>query len=270
MNVTEEQIDLLLNELLEHHGYDFTYYSRASLVRRINRLFTLDKFHDFDQFHSQLVENPDYINRFVEEITVNVTEMFRDSEFYKELASEVLPALGTYPFIRIWLAGCSTGEEAYSVAILLYEAGLLHKTLIYATDINPSVLEKARHGIFPLSHMKSYSENYIAAGGSEDFSMYYTANYEGVKFKNELSNRIVFSTHNLVSDGSFNEFHLILCRNVLIYFDRELQEKVFRLFDASMGTLGFLALGAKETLKFSGIFPRYRQVGKEKIWRKIK
>lgn len=270
MIVTDDQIDLLLDDLLERYGYDFTYYSRASLKRRINRLFLLDKFPNFDDFRSRLIADRNYINRFVEEITVNVTEMFRDSQFYQELASDVIPALGTYPFIRIWLAGCSTGEEAFSVAILLYEAGLLHKTLIYATDINPGVLEKARMGIFPLSHMKHYSENYIAAGGKEDFSSYYTANYEGVKFSDELGKRIVFSTHNLVSDGSFNEFHLIMCRNVLIYFDKELQEKVFRLFDASLSPLGFLALGAKETLKFSGIHTGFKQVGKDRIWRKVK
>lgn len=270
MTVTDQQIDLLLDDLLSQHGYDFTYYSRASLSRRINRLFLLDKFGDFDSFRQHLATQPGYISRFVEEVTVNVTEMFRDSDFYKELAREVIPALGTYPFVRVWLAGCSTGEEAFSVAILLYEAGLLHKTLIYATDINPGVLEKARQGIFHLSQMKQYSENYIAGGGREDFSSYYVANYEGVKFKHELRNRIVFSTHNLVSDGSFNEFHLIVCRNVLIYFDKELQEKVFRLFDASLTQLGFLALGAKETLKFSTIVPRFKQTGKEKIWRKIR
>lgn len=270
MTVTDEQIDLLLNDLLELYRYDFTYYSRASLKRRINRLFVLDKFRDFEEFREHIAGNPDYINRFIEEITVNVTEMFRDSSFYKELMQDIIPSLGTYPFIRIWLAGCSTGEEAFSVAILLYEAGLLHKTLIYATDINPSVLEKARLGIFPISHMKMYSENYIAAGGVQDFSSYYTANYDGVKFKDDLSSRMIFSTHNLVSDGSFNEFHLIVCRNVLIYFDKELQEKVFNLFDASLGQLAYLALGSKETLKFSGIHSRFKQVGKERIWRKVK
>lgn len=270
MTINDEQIDLLLNDLLELYGYDFTYYSRASLSRRINRLYVLDKFSNFDAFRGRIVSEPSYIGRFVEEITVNVTEMFRDSTFFKELSQDIIPTLGTNPFIRIWLAGCSTGEEAFSIAIVLHEAGLLHKSLIYATDINPGVLEKARLGIFPISHMKQYSENYISAGGVQDFSSYYTANYEGVKFNEELSSRMIFSTHNLVSDGSFNEFHLIICRNVLIYFDKELQEKVFRLFDASMANLSYLALGSKETLKFSDIYPRFKQVGKEKIWRKVK
>lgn len=270
MTVTDDQITVLLNDLLELYGYDFTDYAKASLRRRINRLYALDKFVDFNDLRIKVASDENYIKRFIEEITVNVTEMFRDSSFYRELREAVLPALGTHPFIRIWLAGCSTGEEAFSIAILLREANLLNRSLIYATDINPGVLEKARQGIFQLGHMKQYSENYIAAGGIHDFSSYYTVRNEGVKFSEELGSRMVFSTHNLVSDSSFNEFHLILCRNVLIYFDKELQEKVFRLFDASLGNLGYLALGSKETLKFSEINHRYKQTGREKIWRKIK
>ena len=269
MTIEDEHVEILLKDILELYGYDFTYYARASLTRRINRLYALDKFMSFDSFRGRIVSDRSYITRFVEEITVNVTEMFRDSGFYKELAEDIIPTLGTHPFIRVWLAGCSTGEEAYSVAIFLYEAGLLNKTLIYATDINPGVLEKARLGFFPISQMKQYSENYIASGGIEDFSSYYTAYPDRVKFKEELRNRMIFSTHNLVSDGSFNEFHLIICRNVLIYFDKELQEKVFRLFDASLAKLAYLALGSKETLRFSDIHPRFKQIGKEKIWRKM-
>ncbi|MES2513215.1 MAG: protein-glutamate O-methyltransferase CheR [Bacteroidota bacterium] len=268
--ITDNEIGILLNDLLESYGYDFNYYSKASLTRRINRLFTLDKFTDFATFRVHLLSDNNYIKRFVEEITVNVTEMFRDSSFYKALRTDILPVLGTHPFIRIWHAGCSTGEEVYSMAILLHEAGLLHKSLLYATDINPGVLEKAKSGIFPLGNMKSYSENYIASGGIDDFSSYYTANYEGGKFNQELREKMIYSTHNLVSDRSFNEFHLIVCRNVLIYFDKELQERVFTLFDGSMGKLAYLALGSKETIKFSDIQDKFTQVGKEKVWRKIK
>jgi chemotaxis protein methyltransferase CheR len=270
MTVGDDQIDVLLNDLLEIYGYDFTYYSRASLRRRINRLYALDQFPGFDAFRLKINSDSNYVKRFVEEITVNVTEMFRDSLFYEELRKEVLPNLGTHPFIRIWHAGCSTGEEAYSMAILLQEAGILHKSLIYATDINPGVLDKARQGVFSLKHMKMYSENYIAAGGLSDFSSYYTVNFEGVKFDDALGQRMIFSTHNLVSDSSFNEFHLIVCRNVLIYFEKELQEKVFSLFDASLGKLSYLALGSKETLKFSNIHAKFKQIGHEKIWRKMK
>jgi chemotaxis protein methyltransferase CheR len=267
--ISDEQVELLMSDVLEQYGYDFTGYSRASFKRRLLRLYSLDKMVSFAEFRYKISNDNFYFKRFVEQITVNVTEMFRDPAFYKTLRNIVLPNLGTYPFIRIWLAGCSTGEEAYSMAILLKELNLLQKTLIYATDLNPSVLEKAAQGMFPLSQMKHYSENYIAAGGTKDFSMYYTANYTVAKFDQELRTKMIFSTHNLVSDHSFNEFQLILCRNVLIYFDRDLQFKVLQLFDNSLENLGYLALGTKETTDFSPISKRYKRLETEKIWRKI-
>ncbi len=266
--IKDMEVGVLLNDLLELYGYDFTNYSKASIKRRINRLFTLDKFPSFAEFRYRLRTDPKYVKRFVEQITVNVTEMFRDPSFYKALREQVLPHLGTYPFIRIWLAGCSTGEEAYSIAIVLKELNLLYKSLIYATDLNAEVLEKAGKGIFPLSQMKQYSENYILSGGKMDFSSYYSANYNVAKFDDKLKSKMIFSTHNLVSDHSFNQFQLILCRNVLIYFDKDLQAKVFTLFDESLENLGFLALGTKETLRFSSIAPKFRQLTPEKIWRK--
>ncbi|AUD05733.1 CheR family methyltransferase [Spirosoma pollinicola] len=267
--ITEEDVDLLLNDLLELYGYDFTHYSRASLKRRINRLLALDKFPSFAELRYQIRSDAHYLKRFVEELTVNVTEMFRDPLFYKSLRTTVLPTLTSKPFIRIWHAGCSTGEEVFSMAILLKEVNLLQKTLLYATDLNPEVLETARKGIFALGPMKQYSENYILSGGTADFSTYYTAQYGHVKFRNDLAEKMVFSTHNLVSDRSFNEFDLILCRNVLIYFDKDLQQRVLSLFDESLGPLGYLALGAKETLNFSSLKPMFRQLEGEKIWRKI-
>ncbi len=268
--IEEENIDTIINDAFEVYGYDFTEYARASLTRRINRIYSLDRFPSFAEFRYKIKNDEMYFKRFVEEITVNVTEMFRDPSFYIALRNEILPKLGTYPYIRIWHAGCSTGEEVYSVAILLKEMNLLSKSIIYATDINPDVLEKARKGIFPLAFMKQYSENYISSGGRGDFSAYYSANYDGVKFDSSLAKQMVFSTHNLVSDGSFNEFHLIICRNVLIYFDKKLQDRVFHLFDKSLGLFSYLALGSKETIKFSAIHSVYKQVGKEKIWKKIK
>lgn len=268
--IDDEKLNLILTDVFDLYGYDFSLYSKASLKRRLNRLFILDKFLSFAEFRHKLKSDPYYFNRFIEEITVNVTEMFRDPTFYKVLKNEILPSLGTHPFIRIWHAGCSTGEEVYSMAILLKEAGLLQKSLIYATDLNSSVLIKARGGIFPLSQMQLYSENYIATGGSKDFSSYYTANYDRAIFNADLCEKMIFSTHNLVSDASFNEFHLILCRNVLIYFDQALQEKVFKLFDSSLGKLAYLCLGTKETIRFSKIQNNYVQHGKEKIWRKLK
>jgi chemotaxis protein methyltransferase CheR len=266
---SDEQVEILLSDALELYGYDFTGYSRASLKRRILRLYALDKFVSFAEFRYKLRSDLSYFNRFVEQITINVTEMFRDPEFYKSLRTDILPKLGTYPFIRIWIAGCSTGEEAYSVSIMLKELNLLKKSLIYATDINPVVLEKASTAMFPLSKMKQYSENYIAAGGSEDFSNYYSANYSLAKLNDDLKSKIIFSTHNLVSDNSFNEFQLILCRNVLIYFDRDLQVKVFDLFDNSLENLGYIGLGTKETLDFSHISKKYKKLDSKKIWRKI-
>lgn len=266
----DKEISILLNDLLELYGYDFTNYSKASITRRINRLFSLDRFPSFAEFRYRLKNDPDYFRRFIEQITVPVTEMFRDPSFYRTLRDEILPVLGTYPLIRIWHAGCATGEEVYSMAILLKEANLLHKSLLYATDLNPEVLERARKGIFPLSQMKQYSENYIQSGGKSEFSSYYTANYDKAIFDQTLGAKMIFATHNLVSDHSFNEFQLILCRNVLIYFDKTLQSKVFQLFEESLDHLGFLALGSKETLRFSDIAPLFKQVNqKEKIWRKV-
>lgn len=266
---SDEQVELLLSDALELYGYDFTGYSRASLKRRILRLYVLDRFVSFAEFRYKMRSELSYFNRFVEQITINVTEMFRDPEFYKSLRTDILPKLGTYPFIRIWIAGCSTGEEAYSVSIILKELNLLKKALIYATDINPAVLEKASTAMFPLGKMKQYSENYIASGGPENFSNYYSANYSLAKLNDELKNKIIFSTHNLVSDNSFNEFQLILCRNVLIYFDRDLQIKVFDLFDSSLEHLGYIGLGTKETLDFSHISKKYKKLDSKKIWRKI-
>jgi chemotaxis protein methyltransferase CheR len=270
ISLTDEQVDELLNDVLDIWGYDFSDYSRASLLRRLNRLIVLDNFPSFAEFRFRVRSDRDYLKRFIEEITVNVTEMFRDPAFYMALREHVLPAIASRPFIRIWHAGCSTGEEVYSMAILLHEAKLLHKTLLYATDLNAEVVEKAKLGIFPMAQMKDYSENYIGSGGTQDFSSYYTAKYDRVIFKDWLSERMIFATHNLVSDSSFNEFQLIMCRNVLIYFDKNLQNRVFHLFDNSLESLGFLALGAKETLKFSTVTKRYRQLVKEKIWRKEK
>jgi chemotaxis protein methyltransferase CheR len=266
--IKDAEVNLLLTDLMDLYGYDFTDYSKASLKRRINRLLMLDKFPSFAELRFRVKTDEAYLKRFVEEITVNVTEMFRDPGFYRCLRDKVLKVLATYPLIRIWHAGCSTGEEVYSMAILLQEANLLHKSLLYATDLNPDVLEKGRRGIYPLGNMKQYSENYILSGGMLDFSTYYTAKYDHAIFNKELSRKMIFATHNLVSDRSFNEFQLILCRNVLIYFDKELQDRVLMLFDQSLESLGFLALGSKETIRFSPVAGNFTQLDKEKIWRK--
>lgn len=267
--IKDEEVEYLIKDVYDMYGYDFSEYSRASFKRRVNRICLIDRFTSFAELRYTILNDPEYLKRFIEEITVNVTEMFRDPQFFKTLREKILPQLGTYPLIRIWVAGCSTGEEAYSMAILLKEANLYQKSLIYGTDLNPSVLETARAGVFPLQQMKLYSENYIQSGGKKDFSDYYAANYDSVKFDKSLQEKLILSTHNLVSDSSFNSFQLIICRNVLIYFDRGLQERVFRLFDNSLENLGFLALGAKETIRFSKLDRNYHQVDDQKIWKKV-
>lgn len=270
IQLSDADLEIILNDLIELYGYDFTNYSQASLKRRITRLMSNDRVLSFAEFRYRIKSDKVYFQRFIEQITVNVTEMFRDVAFYKSLREDVLPILATRPMIRIWHAGCSTGEEVYSMAILLHEANLLNKSLLYATDINPAVLEKVRAGIFSLSQMKQYSENYIQSGGKKDFSSYYTAQYNSAKFDDFLGKKIVLATHNLVSDGSFNEFQLILCRNVMIYFDKPLQDRALRLFYNSLELLGFLALGSKETLKFTDVASHFKQLeNKEKIWRKL-
>ena len=268
--IEDIELETFINDVYEYYGFDLGGYSRASLKRRVSRIMNPDGFSSFYDFLSKVKYDADYYMRAIDELTVNVTEMFRDPSFYKVLRNEILPLLATKPFIRIWHAGCSSGEEVYSMAILLQEAGLLHKSILYATDINTKVLESAKKGIFPLRMMKDYSENYRDSGGQEDFSNYYIANYGNVKFSEDLIKKMVFSQHNLVSDTSFNEFDMIFCRNVLIYFDNELQTRVINLFDQSLAVLGFLALGTKETIKYSIAEGKYKQVKKEKLWRKIK
>jgi chemotaxis protein methyltransferase CheR len=270
MSIQDEELQLLLHDMIDRYGYDFTGYSEASLKRRITYFMIRDHVQDISRLRS-LIANVDYFRLLVEALTVNVTEMLRDPVFYKTIREKVLPVLSTYPYIRIWHAGCSTGEEVYSMAILLKEAGILHKSRLYATDINPHAIERAKSGIFPASQMQKYSENYIQAGGNTDFSSYYSANYNLAKFDESLSEKMIFATHNLVSDSSFNEFQLILCRNTLIYFTKQLQSRVLELFDHSLDLLGFLGLGNKESLRFSGIESKFKQiVPGQKIWRKQK
>ena len=211
------------------------------------------------------------LERLLLDLSVSVTSMFRDPGFYQVFRNEVVPLLRTYPFIRLWHAGCSTGEEVYSTAIVLEEEGLLDRARIYATDINDNVLQRARAGIFPLERMQEYTENYIRAGGKRSFSVYYTAKYDGALFSPALTRNTVFAQHNLVTDRSFSEFNVIFCRNVLIYFDRDLQNRLHSLFYESLVTFGLLALGSKESLRFSQYEDCYERLdAREKIYRKIK
>jgi chemotaxis protein methyltransferase CheR len=205
------------------------------------------------------------------DLSINVTAMFRDPTFYGAFREKVVPVLRTYPFARIWVAGCSTGEEVYSLAILLAEEELRDRARIYATDINEAVLEQARAGVFQLDRMQEYTRNYIRAGGKRAFSEYYVAAYDGAQFQRSLAENVVFAQHNLVSDGSFNEFHVIVCRNVMIYFDRPLQDRVHRLFYDSLATFGVLALGHKESIRFSQHEDCYQELDPlEKLYRKVR
>jgi len=264
-----QDFEQLLHLLLHVYGYDFSGYSKASLLRRIYKFMEIHDVHDGQKLIQLLAGDTSVFHSFLETITVNVTEMFRDPGFYKSIREKVLPVLATYPQINIWHAGCSTGEEVFSLCILLHEAGLLHRTRIYATDINGSYLERARTGVLPMTHMREYTLNYQQSGCTGDFSDYYTALYDHVLIHKEIRDRVVFLQHNLVTDRSFNEFQLILCRNVMIYFNKQLQNRVLKLFHDSLSSLGFIGLGMKESLLFSEYRSKYTVVdGSVKIFRK--
>ncbi|HJT72595.1 MAG TPA: protein-glutamate O-methyltransferase CheR [Chitinophaga sp.] len=259
----------VINILKLQYGYDFTGYAHASIRRRISRFMTYMQLATIFDLKYRLVNDEECFDRMVQYITVNVTEMFRDPHFYRTLREQVLPKLAAYPNIKIWHAGCSTGEEVFSMAILLEEAGLLNRSRIYATDLNPVNLEKASSGILPLNNMRDYTQNYIQSGGLNDFSNYYVARYDNVLIKKELRKHITFFQHNLVTDKVFNEFHLVCCRNVLIYFNRSLQNSVLKLFHDSLSSRGYLAMGIKETMKFADIHEQFETVHMQhKIYRR--
>lgn len=265
------EIELLLEGVFRHYGFDFRSYAYASIRRRLWKRVEAEDLRTVSQLQARILHDPDAMERLLLDLSVNVTAMFRDPSFYKEFRTRVAPLLRTYPFIRVWHAGCSTGEEVFSMAILLEEEGLYDRSRIYATDINDMVLQRARQGIFPLDRMQEYTDHYIRAGGTRSFSEYYTAKYDGALFAPALSRNMVFSQHNLVTDRSFSEFHVIFCRNVLIYFDKTLQHHVHTLFYESLVTFGVLALGSKESLKFSEYEPCYEKLSaSEKLYRKTR
>ncbi len=264
------EIELLLEGVYRHYGFDFRSYAYASIRRRLWKRVEGEGLRTISDLQARIFHDADAMERLLLDLSVNVTAMFRDPSFYQEFRQRVIPLLRTYPFIRIWHAGCSTGEEVFSMAILLEEEGLYDRARLYATDINDVVLQRAKQGIFPLDRMQEYTDNYIKAGGARSFSEYYTAKYDGALFSPALTRNIVFSQHNLVTDRSFSEFNVILCRNVLIYFDRKLQATVHRLFYDSLVNFGILGLGGKESLKFSQYETCYEQIASEKIYRKVR
>lgn len=264
------EIDLLLEAVYRRYGFDFRNYARASLRRRLSRRRDLEGIATISGLLERLLHDPDCMERLLLDLSINVTAMFRDPGFYRAFRERVVPVLRTYPFLRIWNAGCSTGEETYSLAVLLAEEGLLDRTRIYATDINQSVLARARDGVFPLEKMREYTENYLAAGGTRAFSEYYVAAYDGVRFDPALVANVVFAQHNLVADRSFNEFQVVICRNVLIYFDKTLQDRVHRLFHDSLSRFGILVLGQKESVSFTPHEHDYQALDDaHRIYRKV-
>lgn len=264
-----------LRELLESirfvYGYDFTEYAQASVRRRIESFMNSRKIAAVPELGKIILQDEKQFELFIREVSVTVTEMFRDPSFYKILREKVLQRLATYPFIKIWIAGCATGEEVYSVAILLKEENLLNRSLIYATDINQNSIQVAKDGVYAVQNMKSYTTNYQKSGGKSSFSEYYKSKYNSVIFDKSLKQNIVFAAHNLAVDKSFNEFQLIVCRNVLIYFNQQLQNKVINLFYESLCVFGFLAVGNKESLLFSEKKALFEETDrKEKIFMKKK
>jgi chemotaxis protein methyltransferase CheR len=263
------EIEGLLEAVYRHYGYDFRNYAFTSLRRRVRDRVRGEGVRTVTGLKEKVLHDTAAMERLLLGLSVNVSAMFRDPSFYLAFRQRVVPLLRTYPFIRIWHAGCSSGEEVYSMAILLKEEGLLDRCRLYATDINDSVLRTAQAGIFPLSRMKQHTANYLAAGGKEAFSGYYTASYDNAIFRPALRENMVFAQHNLATDGPFNEFHVIMCRNVMIYFNKTLQERVNTLFAQSLVRLGFLCLGAKESLKYSSREGEYEEFDhREKIYRR--
>ena len=263
------EIELLLEAIYLKYGYDFRHYASTHTKRRLDHRRLMEGLSNFSEMQHRVIHDVSFFETLLLDLSINVTEMFRDPWFYERVRELVFPYLKTYPFAKIWHAGCSAGQEVYSMAILLEEAGMDGRVQIYATDFNERILQKAKDGIYPMDLMREYTANYQKAGGHRSLSDYYSANYDNVIMKRSLKQHVLFSSHNLVTDGAFGEMNVIFCRNVLIYFNRELQDRVLGLFLDSLCPGGFLCLGSKESLKFSGVADRFEVVSeREKIYRK--
>jgi len=264
------EIDCLLSAITERYGYDFRNYARASLKRRIQNYLTVSDCNHVSELIPKVLHDKECFAKFLSNMSVTVTEMFRDPLVFKSIREDILPKLKTYSRINVWHAGCATGEEVYSMAILLEEEGLLDRAHIYATDFNAKSLATAKEGIYPAENVQLYTRNYLKAGGKSSFSDYYQANYESAKMKDSLREKITFASHNLISDQVFAEMNLVLCRNVLIYFDKVLQDRVLELFSDSLVSRGFLVLGDKEAIKYSIVKDDFEAVSERlKTYRKV-
>ncbi|MHC1685489.1 MAG: protein-glutamate O-methyltransferase CheR [Clostridiaceae bacterium] len=263
------EIELFLEAIFLKYGYDFRGYSRAHIKRRIVHRVKMEGFESVSQMQHRILEDREFFQKVLSDFSINVTEMFRDPSFFNKVRKEILPVLKSYPHIKIWHAGCSTGEEVYSMAILLKEENCYKRSQIYATDFNDKVISKAREGIYSIDSIREYTLNYQSAGGTQSFSDYYIANYNYAILEQSLKEKIIFAAHNLTSDGVFGEMNMIVCRNVLIYFNKELQNKVIKLFYESLCHGGFLCLGSKESLRFTDYNQYFEPVIEgEKIYRK--
>lgn len=263
------EIKLLLEAIYSKYGYDFRNYGKAHIKRRIIHRLSTSKLNNISELQHKIIYDKEYLKTILEDLSITVTEMFRDPEFYKAVKHEIFPLLKTYPYFKIWHAGCATGQEVYSMAILLKEEGIYDRAQIYATDFNQLALQKAKDGIYPIDRIKEYTQNYQKAGGKNSFSDYYTAKYESVIIDKSLKKNIVFADHNLVTDGVFAEVNMIICRNVLIYFNKELQDRVLKLFEDSLIAGGFLCLGSKESMRFAKNYNNFQTIlDNEKIYKK--
>ncbi|SDP15815.1 chemotaxis protein methyltransferase CheR [Paenibacillus sp. yr247] len=263
------EINLLLEGLYQMYGFDFRHYLRSSLRRRILNRMKAEKLPTITALLEKVLHHPGFVDKLLGDMSIRVTEMFRDPSFFRAFRNQVVPELRQYPEIRIWHAGCATGEEVYSMAILMQEEGLAERTKVYATDMNEKAIEAAQKGAFPLKQMQAYTKNYLESGGTKAFSEYYTTDNQYAYFRPLMKENLMFAQHNLVTDGSFNEFHVILCRNVMIYFDNQLQKQVHRLFHDSLTSGGYLGLGKKESILFVPEGVQYDEfVPQERIYRK--
>jgi len=266
---TDIELRMLIEAIYMKYSYDFRDYTGASQKRRVLHAMREMECDSISALQARIIHEPAAFSQLLQYLTIPVTSMFRDPTYYAALREHVVPVLRTYPSLKIWVAGCSTGEDVYSMAILLKEEGLLERSMIYATDINPQSLDKARQGVFPLDAMRDYTRNYQEAGGTSSFSDYYTAAYNAALFDKSLCENVTFADHSLATDAVFAETHLISCRNVMIYFKKKLQERAFGLFHESLCHRGFLGLGSKESIDFSAYAPNFEPVLKrERLFRK--
>lgn len=266
----EADLHLLMQAIYSQYSYDFRDYAGASQKRRVLKALAQLGHPTIPALQTAVARDPAVFMQLLQYLTIPVSEMFRDPSFFLALRQQVVPVLRTYPSLKIWIAGCSTGEEVYSLAILLKEEGLLDRSLIYATDINPQSLAKARQGIFSLASIQGHTANYQAAGGQQAFSDYYTAAYDAAVFDKSLRENITFADHSLATDSVFSETQLVLCRNVLIYFNKKLQDRALGLFHESLSHRGFMGLGSKESIDFSAHARHFEPLDRpERIFRKL-